>query len=45
MDSQATVYASTAHADEDPSVDGGPAGPSSTPAPHTVSTLLVVWQV
>jgi hypothetical protein len=42
---QATVDASTAHADEDTSVDGGPAGTGGAPAPHTVCTLLVVWQV
>ncbi len=42
---QPAVDASTAHADEDTSVDGGPAGTGGAPAPHTVCTLLVVRQV
>lgn len=45
MHPQAPVDASTAHADEHSSVDGGPASPSCTPSPHTVCTLLVVGQV
>lgn len=36
---------STAHANEDPGVDTGPAGPCSASTPDTVCTLLVVWQV
>ena len=39
------MYAGTAHTDENPCVDGGPAGPGSTPPTHTVSTLPVVRQV
>ena len=45
MHSKTTVNASTAHADEDPSVDGGPASSGSAPTADTIRTLLVVRQV